>query len=345
MTMTNSVSQAAFDQWTPMMYLANATLRDDMQRTWNPDQIVLLTDGLCASACALFVEMMTRAGVRTVVAGGRPSAAGGPPPMQAAAGTRGAVAYPADTLDTAMSYARSLDTYAEENANATIPDVRESGMDYKYLSVNLRDQVRENESTPLQFKYEAADCRIFYTLANLYNMTRLWHDVYAAAFVDPSLCVQGSTGFSTTNNTSPAAAPIPEVQRPILTLGINNTSAVHQTGWDDNPEEGLRGPRTRGSSNTHFSLCDKNRLCKDRTTVCQDVKVTCSSGITNKVPACLPRCVQWESPKTCPGSCKSFGTNDAKKSNGAEYHESLYTGLCYPTYGTRSLGCLNDPVS
>ena len=48
-----------------------------------------LTDGLCSSACAIFMEMMHHsAGVRTVVAGGRPDYG----PMQAPSGSRGAEA-------------------------------------------------------------------------------------------------------------------------------------------------------------------------------------------------------------------------------------------------------------
>ncbi len=39
-----------------------------------PEDIIILTDGLCGSTCSLFMEMMHHeAGVRTVVAGGRPS--------------------------------------------------------------------------------------------------------------------------------------------------------------------------------------------------------------------------------------------------------------------------------
>lgn len=62
-------------------------------QTWDPKNIVLvsrlysiavfhisvpnfnglqITDGLCSSACAMFVEFMTRMGTRTVVMGGRP---------------------------------------------------------------------------------------------------------------------------------------------------------------------------------------------------------------------------------------------------------------------------------
>jgi hypothetical protein len=49
------------------------------------ENIVILTDGICASACSIFTEFMTRqAGVKTIVVGGRPTNA----PMQAIGGTK-----------------------------------------------------------------------------------------------------------------------------------------------------------------------------------------------------------------------------------------------------------------
>jgi hypothetical protein len=49
------------------------------------ENIVILTDGICASACSIFTEFMTRqAGVKTIVVGGRPINA----PMQAIGGTK-----------------------------------------------------------------------------------------------------------------------------------------------------------------------------------------------------------------------------------------------------------------
>ncbi|KAL4913714.1 hypothetical protein BDW62DRAFT_205276 [Aspergillus aurantiobrunneus] len=49
---------------------------------YNADDMAILTDGLCSSACALFMELMhQQAGVRTVVVGGRPDSS----PTQAAA--------------------------------------------------------------------------------------------------------------------------------------------------------------------------------------------------------------------------------------------------------------------
>lgn len=161
---------------------------------WDPSHIVILTDGLCSSTCALFVEFMTRHGVRTVVAGGRPE----PGPMQAVGGSRGAREYSAHHLDTEFAKAANVSAAARAALPEIPPDGihRDTGMWTPYAGINLRDQIREDdaENIPLQFRYEPADCRIFYTLRNIYNATQLWRDVAAAAFVDPSLCVPGSTG-------------------------------------------------------------------------------------------------------------------------------------------------------
>ena len=47
-----------------------------------------------------------------------------------------------------------------------------------FASVNLHGQIRDNQNMPLQFVYEAADCRIFYTSQTWYNYATLWQ--YAA---------------------------------------------------------------------------------------------------------------------------------------------------------------------
>ena len=56
--------------------------------TLDPEDIIILTDGVCASACPIFTGWMQRLGdIRTVAIGGRPLAA----PMQAMGGTKGGV--------------------------------------------------------------------------------------------------------------------------------------------------------------------------------------------------------------------------------------------------------------
>ncbi|KAL1642032.1 hypothetical protein SLS58_005620 [Diplodia intermedia] len=156
---------------------------------WSPEDIVILTDGLCSSTCSLFVEMMkTQAGVRTVVMGGRPE----PGPMQYASGSRGARAYSAALLDDDIRIANPMN----DNSTDALPQVRDSGIYTLYAGFNLRDQIRENETVPLQFLYEPAHCRLYYTMDNIYNMSRLWRDTATATWHNSSMCVEGSTNAS-----------------------------------------------------------------------------------------------------------------------------------------------------
>ena len=63
--------------------------------------------------------------------------------------------------------------------------------------INFRSSVRADDitQTPLQFVYEPADCRLFYTPAMLANVTAQWVAVAQAGFsLDESNCVKGSTG-------------------------------------------------------------------------------------------------------------------------------------------------------
>ena len=211
-----------------------------------------------------------------------------------------------------------------------------------YGSFNLRDQIRKGEAIPLQFKYEAADCRIYYTKANIYNMTRLWHDVAAAAFEDPSLCVEGSQGFSTTNNTNPKAPPKPAAQQPILSL---NSTSVQQTKWDDDAFDGLKNGRTRQQGSNAIQQCPSNHVCGVGYS-CKQVSVTCAAEGTRNVYACLPSC---QNGGQCIGTCALSSPSESKQQvykavNGSpKYQEKLSTGFCYPKQGTRALGCKYDP--
>ncbi|PMD46382.1 peptidase S41 family protein-like protein [Hyaloscypha variabilis F] len=159
------------------------------------EDIIILTDGQCASTCSLFMEMMHHeAGVRTVVAGGRPSYG----PMQAPGLTRGAAAYDVvDSLDADIALAQLL--LDEDNQpsdflpNRTTPG---PGMSISYAQINLRDQIRQGETVPLQFTYEAANCRIFYTAQTFYNYTNLWRYAADAIYSNPAFyrgCASGSS--------------------------------------------------------------------------------------------------------------------------------------------------------
>lgn len=103
-------------------------------------------------------------------------------PMQAASGTRGARDYSAtDTLDNNILYAQEIPQDANSTDQNFLPNRADTLSDYciTYMGFNLRDQIKEGSDVPLQFLYEAANCRIFYTPETFYNYTALWK--YAAA--------------------------------------------------------------------------------------------------------------------------------------------------------------------
>lgn len=60
---------------------------------------------------------------------------------------------------------------------------------------------------PLQFVYEAANCRIFYTPQTIFNYTNLWMYAADATWKKPELCVQGSTGYALNSSVTDTNGP------------------------------------------------------------------------------------------------------------------------------------------
>ncbi|KKY20342.1 putative peptidase s41 family protein [Diplodia seriata] len=271
------------------------------QAPWRPDQIVLLTDGTCSSTCALFVELMTnQIGVRTIAMGGRP----GPGPMQTASGSRGALSYTASDIDIDIDWVNGRmdlnDNPSNETAFANLRPLRErdTGMWITYAGLNLRDQIREADTTPLQFKYEAANCRLYYTLDNVWNMTTLWHDAAAAAFSSnaSSACVANSTGYAATNAVSTTSPPpAPNITAPTINDAfLSNTAdyVLDDASFSDAGNHPLLAGTTSSLSSSSLQLCTSAGKCPTGLTgTCQDVAIQCpgaKKAVTRSV--CMTRC-------------------------------------------------------
>ncbi|KAJ9665374.1 hypothetical protein H2201_004451 [Coniosporium apollinis] len=174
--------------------------------------IVILTDGYCASTCTLFTEMMRQqAGVKTIAMGGRSQ----PGPIQAIGGVKGANVFP-------WSYVQYLveATYAESTEEEKAAyNATEMGLYKNYIpferaaigpNVNFRDAIREGDEgereVPQQFVWEAADCRIFYTAEMTLAVEATWRAAADSAFgTGESKCVAGGIG---------GGAPVPPVPKP-----------------------------------------------------------------------------------------------------------------------------------
>ena len=179
-----------------------------------PENIIMLTDGMCASTCALFSGLMKRqAGVRSLTIGGRPRSG----PMQALGATKGAQFVPYGLIynwtanvanaslihDALPAIPAGFRAKVAGTALGDVVDTMYSLLRYlprrsvKSAGVNFSNQLRHDDADaaaiPLQFVYEAADCRLFWTKPMLQNATAVWEAVANAAF-DGGECVPGSTG-------------------------------------------------------------------------------------------------------------------------------------------------------
>ena len=220
--------------------------------------------------------MHHEAGVRVVVAGGRPVTG----PMQTASGTRGARVYTTNELDQDIELAQEIiedSILADDSTNPFFLPNRTTELTFQvsYATINLRDQVRPNETVPLQFIYEAADCRIFYTVDTFYNYTLLWQYAADAIWTNSSLCVNGSTGFaSTAGAPSDLNGPSPSSDAGTITandiLGHLNTSdtskipflAHNASSIDDAlPASNARVPASCKSTQDCINLGKSDHVC------------------------------------------------------------------------------------
>ncbi|KAL4924093.1 peptidase S41 family protein [Aspergillus undulatus] len=166
------------------------------QPLFAPEDILIVTDGSCSSSCPIFTKMMKYEGVRTISFGGRPQ----PGPMQAMGGTRGGQVLPGDQLVLIMGAALEiaaekeiLDENELKQLKALSP-AETSPLQYGSLQVNLRDAYgKEDEESemPLQYVYEPAHCRLFYTLENVLEPATVWSAAARAIWGDGE-CVAGS---------------------------------------------------------------------------------------------------------------------------------------------------------
>ena len=169
------------------------------QQPFAAENIIIVTDGYCASTCSIFSELMRQqGGVKFAVVGGRPTK----DIAQAVGGTKGT-----NSIDgTAVLYYvqkpfqiqhfNDGDYYADQTAlgnYTTLPFYRALT-----FGVNGRDGIRQGDEagTPLQFVYEPADCRLYYTPAMAVDQSELWRAVADTAFNGVNECVAGSLGSS-----------------------------------------------------------------------------------------------------------------------------------------------------
>lgn len=201
------------------------------------EDIVVVTDGYCASTCTIFSELMRqRAGVKYVSLGGRARAG----ITQAIGGVKGTNNFPWSYIQFLSQYA--IEELTDSPAEAAELNATELGSYWDEtpfgraaagtsLNVNFRDGIRDGDEsqTPLQVVYEPADCRILYTKEMTVDATAIWKAVADSAWGDESRCVAGSVGSPTYGKRS--------VKRDLSIQEKVYSRSVHQWRRDLAPEQ------------------------------------------------------------------------------------------------------------
>jgi hypothetical protein len=272
------------------------------------------------------MEMMHHeAGVRVIAAGGLPTTG----PMQAPSGSRGASDYDLEVLDANIGVAQQILQGQNSPEQNFLPN-RTTAMDVyvTYADINLRDQVRRNETIPLQFAYEAADCRIFYTPKTIYNYTALWQYAADAIWTNPSLCVSGSTGFATTGtNTTDFVGPSSSTPGTRANMSdyltaLNTSSISDLQSLNDGLQDGFNLARFKNNVVTH---CTIQSACRGGT--------LCDSGV------CKVECVVGNA--KCAGGKPCQARSNAGVSVGSQ---ALLKGVCPVSNSTVTIKTSPGPL-
>ncbi|KAG7103184.1 Peptidase S41 family protein ustP like [Verticillium longisporum] len=170
---------------------------------FRPENVVLLTDGTCGSTCTLFAYLaILGLGVKTVAMGGRPVTG----PMQAIAGVEGAQVF---FFNDMQADAASLLALSPPDVRARLEggELGEIARGYAILrsatpasagAVNGKNSFMPGDaSTPLQFLWQPASCRVYYTPATQRGAEAAWTVAARATWEDQGLCVEGSVNSGT----------------------------------------------------------------------------------------------------------------------------------------------------
>ncbi|OOF93938.1 hypothetical protein ASPCADRAFT_209190 [Aspergillus carbonarius ITEM 5010] len=171
-----------------------------------PEDILLITDGFCSSTCTTFVELMkTSGGVKTLVFGGRPQYG----PMAIMGGVRGGESLTSTIIDEYIDLTLEYATEQAQRNNFVLsdqqlarlnstPTATELPYTWNGLELNFRNAYAPDDSlVPLQFVFDAADCRLFYTYENVVKPATTWVAA-ARAYWGGGKCVSFSVGGNDT---------------------------------------------------------------------------------------------------------------------------------------------------
>ncbi|CAD6502332.1 BgTH12-04925 [Blumeria graminis f. sp. triticale] len=163
--------------------------RRNFTQHFEANNIILLHDGICSSACHSFSKFMRdQAGVKSIVVGGRPKEG----PMQGVGGNKGALSLSWKEI---FNCAQEALQNASEAQTEVLKKLTPVAIQRTYSgNINAQDFISRShlgDGLPAQFVREDSDCRMFYTETMINDATALWKAAADAAFNEKG-CAYGS---------------------------------------------------------------------------------------------------------------------------------------------------------
>ncbi|CAD6502611.1 BgTH12-05202 [Blumeria graminis f. sp. triticale] len=156
---------------------------------FDASNIIMLHDGYCSSACALFSGFMrNQGGVKSIAMGGRPKEG----LIRGVGGIKGGLIYSWKNI---FQYAQAAAYCATEaqaeilNQLSLLPSQRSLAA-YSNIRHSISSRNRDN-GLPYNFDREESECRLFYTEDMVSDVKALWKAAADAAFNDKG-CAYGS---------------------------------------------------------------------------------------------------------------------------------------------------------
>lgn len=273
LTRNNLSSIDYYEATSTIVVSGYGNMTDLAPQPFDNKNVILLTDGQCSSTCTIFSHFLKyQAKVKSVTFGGRPTKG----PMQAIGGIKGSQVEP---VIRTVAVIETAAEYIVSGLNETLDDWVDTPLDpiYNYgeylvsrtaskgkvsseFSYNIRNNIAEGDTsiTPLQFIYEAADCRLYFQPKHILDITNIWKDVATQAFglngTDVfSGCVAGSTNQPSSLSGDADLYANGTIQN--ATAVEAGTAILNQTEGSGNKTGGV-GPYhgAAGRSQTSYSL-------------------------------------------------------------------------------------------
>ncbi|GKT56320.1 pyridine nucleotide-disulfide oxidoreductase [Colletotrichum tofieldiae] len=162
----------------------------NLPQPFKAENIVMMYDGACASTCTIASEFLRhQANVKSVAFGGLPVKG----PIEGVGGIKGSQFVTWRNISFATNF--SLPYAKTDKHKAALTRYLELPLDRTTLAiVNVRDEILEDnieDGVPAQYIREDADCRLYWTLPMIEDVTQVWKATAKAAF-NGGKCAHGS---------------------------------------------------------------------------------------------------------------------------------------------------------